>query len=137
MELVFVILSSNTFTDLMYYAIDAEYMVACLFFIVGIVVLTFWLINLVIAVITSSFQITREESQKSAFSSEGQQKMLDASQGSPVDRRSPSRAQQLYGNLEIIWIALITVDLTVQALRTATMGPASRKLLSTSASWHC
>lgn len=30
LELVFVILSSNTFTDLMYYAIDAEFMVAAL-----------------------------------------------------------------------------------------------------------
>lgn len=30
MELVFVIMSGNTFTDLMYYAIDAEFMVAAL-----------------------------------------------------------------------------------------------------------
>lgn len=30
LELVFVIISSNTFTDLMYYAIDAEFMVAAL-----------------------------------------------------------------------------------------------------------
>lgn len=35
MELVFVIITSNTFTDLMYYSIDAEYMVASLFFIIG------------------------------------------------------------------------------------------------------
>ena len=30
LELVFVIISTNTFTDLMYYTIDAEYMVAAL-----------------------------------------------------------------------------------------------------------
>jgi len=30
MELVFVIITNNTFTDLMYYAIDAEFMVAAL-----------------------------------------------------------------------------------------------------------
>src|SRR5271170_7450898 len=67
MELVFVIMSTNTFTDLMYYAIDAEFMVACLFFIIAIAVLAFWLVNLIIAVITSSFQVTREELQQSAF----------------------------------------------------------------------
>lgn len=125
------IISSNTFTDLMYYAIDAEYMVASLFFIISIVVLTFWLVNLVIAVITSSFQITREESRKSAFSSKAQQRLADISQESVAERRPVSRAQQWYDNTKILWIALITVDLTIQALRTATMGPASRRLLST------
>src|SRR5271170_833509 len=67
MELVFVIMSANTFTDLMYYAIDAEFMVAALFFVIAIAVLAFWLVNLIIAVITSSFQVTREELQQSAF----------------------------------------------------------------------
>jgi voltage-dependent calcium channel len=130
-EVVFVIISSNTFTDLMYYAIDAEYMVASLFFIVAIVVLTFWLVNLVIAVITSSFQITREESQKSAFSSDAQQRLLDASNQSSIDRRPVSRAQQLYNNTKLVWIAIITMDLTIQALRTSTMGPAKARLIST------
>lgn len=38
-----------------------------------IVVLAFWLVNLVIAVITSSFHVTREELQQSGFVSRRQQ----------------------------------------------------------------
>jgi len=70
LELVFVVMSSNTYTDLMYYLTDAEHPIAALFFAGGIVVFTLWLINLLIAVITSSFQIIREESQNSAFAAE-------------------------------------------------------------------
>jgi voltage-dependent calcium channel len=95
LELVFVIISTNTFTDIMYYTIDAEYMVAALCMphdlfplttslchivrpprvdlIDSIIVLSFWLVNLVIAVITSSFQVTRDEMQQSAFVSKRQQ----------------------------------------------------------------
>jgi len=131
-ELVFVIISANTFTDLMHYAIDAEYMVACLYFIIGIVVLTFWLVNLVIAVITSSLQITREENQKSAFSSETQQRIVDATQQDSIDRRPPSRAKQLYNSTNIFWIAVITTDLIIQALRTSTMSPGRGRLISIS-----
>jgi hypothetical protein len=79
----------------MYYTIDAEYMVAALCMpnylfpltaslchsvhpprvdlIDSIIVLSFWLVNLVIAVITSSFQVTRDEMQQSAFVSKRQQ----------------------------------------------------------------
>jgi len=51
----------------MYSMIDAEFFVSSLFFIVCIVVLNFWLINLFVAVITSSFTAIRAETKKSAF----------------------------------------------------------------------
>ena len=47
--------------------IDAEYFVSCIFFIVAIIVLNFWLINLFVAVITNTFAAIRSETKKSAF----------------------------------------------------------------------
>ena len=44
-----------------------EYFVSCLFFIMAIIVLNFWLINLFVAVITNTFAAIRSETKKSAF----------------------------------------------------------------------
>ncbi len=52
----------------MYSMIDAEFFISSFFFIICIVVLNFWLINLFVAVITNTFSAIREETQKSAFS---------------------------------------------------------------------
>lgn len=63
MELVFVVMSANTFTDIMYYTMDSDNLGACLFFIFCIFIMTVWLINIFIAVIVTSFNITRMEQQ--------------------------------------------------------------------------
>lgn len=51
----------------MYSMIDAEFFVSCIFFIVCLLVLNFWLINLFVAVITNTFQAIRSQTMKSAF----------------------------------------------------------------------
>ncbi len=51
----------------MYNMMDAEFFVSCLFFIVCIVILNFWLINLLVAVITNTFAAIRADTKKSAF----------------------------------------------------------------------
>lgn len=51
----------------MYNMMDAEFFVSCFFFIVCIVVLNFWLINLFVAVITNTFSAIRKDTKKSAF----------------------------------------------------------------------
>lgn len=61
MELVFVVMSANTFTDLMYDTMDSDEMAASIFFVVAIFVLNIWLMNLVIAVLVTSFQMANEE----------------------------------------------------------------------------
>lgn len=60
-EMVFVMMSFNTFTDIMYDIIDAEHLIASLFFIIGSLALGLWLANLFIAVIVTSLKSTREE----------------------------------------------------------------------------
>lgn len=64
MELIFVIMSANTFTDLMYYTMDSDEMAAALFFIVCIFVLTIWMMNLLIAVLVSSYDLAYEKHRK-------------------------------------------------------------------------
>lgn len=51
----------------MYAMIDSEFFVSCFFFIICVVVLNFWLINLFVAVITNTFAAIRSETKKSAF----------------------------------------------------------------------
>ena len=51
----------------MYNMIDSEFFISCFFFVLGVVVLNFWLINLFVAVITNSFAAIRSATQKSAF----------------------------------------------------------------------
>lgn len=67
LELVFVVMSSNTYADLMYYTTQSDYLAAALFFAAGFVIMSLFLINLLVAVIISSFQVIREESATSAF----------------------------------------------------------------------
>lgn len=52
----------------MYATMDSEFFICCVFFIICIVVLNFWLINLFVAVITNTFYAIRQVSRKSAFS---------------------------------------------------------------------
>ena len=52
---------------MMYSMVDSEYFASCFFFIVGIVVINFWLLNLFVAVITNTFSAIREGTHKSAF----------------------------------------------------------------------
>lgn len=51
----------------MYAMVDAEFFVSSVFFIVCIIVLNFWLINLFVAVITNTFSAIRSDTKKSAF----------------------------------------------------------------------
>lgn len=57
----------DQWTPLMYAMIDSEFFVSCFFFIICVVVLNFWLINLFVAVITNTFAAIRSETKKSAF----------------------------------------------------------------------
>ncbi|KAK5945754.1 calcium channel protein [Knufia obscura] len=118
MELVFVIISSNTWSDLMYYLVDSDYLISALYFAVGIVVLSLWLVNLLIAIITSCFQIIREESKQSAFTT------AETDELEPEEDVSPTRVNKLkamFAKTKPFWIVVITFDLIVMCLRSASM----------------
>jgi hypothetical protein len=118
LELVFVIMSANTFTDLMYFTTNSDYMPAALFFAGGIVIMMLWLTNLLIAVITSSFQVIREESKSSAFTADEQPMiLLDHNEA----RRRISTLKYWYDKTAWIWIVVVAYGTLAQALRSAKM----------------
>lgn len=119
LELVFVIMSSNTFTELLYYMTDSDYLAASIFFIAGFVILSLWLVNLLVAVITSSFQVIREESKRSAFTTTS----VDNVERDGSAMRKVSRLKRLYDKTYWFWIALIAFNIVVQCFRSASMGP--------------
>jgi voltage-dependent calcium channel len=125
LELVFVIISSNTFSNLLYYLTDTDYLIAALFFATGIVVLSLWMMNLLVAVITSSFQIIREESKRSAF-------QVEQAEQAATDELPKSRVsglKHLYNKTHLVWVVIIAFDLIVQALRSASMSTTRRTFI--------
>ncbi|KAI5370647.1 putative EF-hand domain, voltage-dependent calcium channel, alpha-1 subunit, Ion transport [Septoria linicola] len=135
-ELVFVIMTSNTFTDTMYYLTDSDYLAAALFYAFGIIFLTFWLISLLIAVITSSFQVIREESRTSAFMNalDPAEELVEGDRANVLtgrDSKNPIRGiKRAYARTYWLWIVVIVFDLIVQSLRTDTMGRFTKHLIS-------
>ncbi|GKT39955.1 calcium-channel protein cch1 [Colletotrichum spaethianum] len=118
LEMVFVIISSNTFSDVMYYTTNSDYLPAALFFGAGIMILMLWLVNLLIAVITSSFQVIREESRASAFTATEEPLISES-----VDEPPPkvSSLQRICDKTSVIWNALIAFGLLAQCFRSSRM----------------
>ena len=120
LELVFVIMTANTFTDLMYYTTNSDYLAGALFFAGGIMIMMLWLLNLLIAVITSSFQVIREEGKASAFAAHVKG-LLPEEDIEPSRRVSTMKA--FYDKTYWIWIVVIAYDLLCQAFRSSSMSP--------------
>ncbi|KAF2761827.1 calcium-channel protein CCH1 [Pseudovirgaria hyperparasitica] len=129
-ELVFVVMSSNTWSDLMYKLVDSEYLVAALFFAIGILLLSLWLISLLVAVITSSFQVIREESKTSAFTGQDSEPVPGISDEQPKIR--PSALKRFYERTDWIWILVIAYGLVCQCLRSASMGQGRETFINVS-----
>ena len=117
LELVFVVMSANTFSDILYYCTDSDFLAGALFFAFGIVVMSLWLMNLLVAVITSSFQVIREESKTSAFTIDEQENFIEEEDEVP----KMSRLKRAYDRTSSLWIVIILFDLAVMCLRTSDM----------------
>ncbi|KAG6861044.1 hypothetical protein C0995_004545 [Termitomyces sp. Mi166 len=123
---VVVTASANGWTPLMYSMIDAESFYSCFFFIICIIVLNFWLINLFVAVITNTFSAIRSETKKSAF---GAASLVpvdgthDDGWVADEDRRPtrPNFAKTIYGYTHWCWVLLALASLALQATRTVDM----------------
>jgi hypothetical protein len=124
LELVFVIMSANTFSDLMYYTVSSDFLPAALFFGAGIIIMMLWMTNLLIAVITSSFQVIREESKASAFTADDEPSLFQTNM-EQVPRRQ-SALQRIASKISWVWVVVIVYGLFCQSLRSATM-PESRE----------
>lgn len=119
LELVFVVISANTFSDLLYYTTNSDFLAGALFFAFGIMIMSFWLTNLLVAVITSSFQVIREESKTSAFTADDEKHELFEEEELPV---KISLLKSVYDKTHWLWIIFILVDLIIMCLRSSRMG---------------
>ncbi|KAL6791155.1 calcium permeable channel [Trichoderma sp. SZMC 28013] len=127
LELVFVLMSANTFSDLMYYTMGSDYPQAALFFGAAIMIMMLWLTNLLIAVITSSFQVIREESKSSAFTVEAE----PSSQSHTDERkRKVSPAQNLYRKTSFFWLVVVAFALLSEACRSASMSHTRERFIN-------
>lgn len=135
MELVFVVMSINTFAELMYKTMDSDGLLASLFFIFGIFILTVWLMNLFIAIIVTSFHAAheaaakhRKEPKENAFT-----KMWPLSSKFTGGRNQALISKlpllKLYYRFEILFILLILADLIVQCWRSYGMSTSVASLL--------
>ncbi|KAI5955695.1 CCH1 [Candida jiufengensis] len=137
LQMVFVVMSANTFTDIMYQTMDSDNMAACLFFIGCIFVLTVWLLNVFIAVIVSSFNMTRLKADE-AKQSIANKKILkffgfDQDPLSHTERIKQLKTQNVflkyYYRFEFIFVIVIAVSLFVQCFRSYSMSDHRRHLL--------
>lgn len=132
MEEVFVIMTSNTFTDIMYYLADSDYLIAALYFAFGIIILYLWLLNLLIAVISSAFQVIREESHSSAFMLRQQDIAMEADESEATRQHRSSGLRRTYEKTRWFWIIVIVFGLVVQSMRHDTMGDATAGIINVS-----
>ena len=127
LQMVFVIMSSNTFSDILYYMTDSDWLASAIFFAFGVVIMTLWLMNLLVAVITSSFQVIREESKGSAFTADDQ--IYPVIEDDEPVKMSP--LQRLYDKTHWVWIAILVFGLVTQCFRSANMGPRRKDFVGT------
>lgn len=120
MELVFVILSANTFTDLMYYTMDSESLAASLFYVVTILFLTIWLLNLIIAVVINSYRAhlelmeMRKQGLISAF--EAKLKLFQARYNEVVRN---SKTITRFNNFSSVFVIIIIANFVTECFKRA------------------
>jgi hypothetical protein len=131
LELVFVIMSANTFSDLMYFTTDSDYLPAALFFGAGIMIMMLWMTNLLIAVITSVFQVIREETKGSAFTGDQAPVRPHYSEATNSNFGRQSTLQQLYMKTSWFWVIIIAFGLLSQSFRSARMPPSREAFINT------
>ncbi|KAG9004060.1 calcium channel protein [Tulasnella sp. JGI-2019a] len=122
---VVIIAGANGWAPTMYDMMDSDFYTASIFFIVCIVILNFWLVNMFVAVITNTFGAIRAGTKKSAFGAGTSGPIIDEKDegwamitGNRHGTRT--KVQEAYLQTKICWVFLIFVDLVIQGTKTST-----------------
>ncbi|CAE6438713.1 unnamed protein product [Rhizoctonia solani] len=128
---VVIVASVNTWAPVMYQMMDTDFYFSFAFFIVCVLVLNFWLINLFVAVITNMFGAIRAETKKSAFgatdsdqtNAEEEEKTGWSAKGKR--KRAPGFIRKCYEwpPVTYFWVALVMVSFGLQASKTTNSSP--------------
>ncbi|KAJ7435576.1 Ion transport protein-domain-containing protein [Mycena galericulata] len=133
---IVIVASANGWSPIMYQIIDSEYFVSSIFFILCIIVLNFWLINLFVAVITNTFSAIRQETKKSAFGANNLTPPINdaldddgwGGAGRPPPRRA-NPATVVVDYTRWIFVALALISLALQATRTPNISARQENIL--------
>ncbi|GAA95757.1 uncharacterized protein L969DRAFT_15676 [Mixia osmundae IAM 14324] len=117
----FVVASANTWSSVMYEMMDADFFISCLWSLANIILCNFWLINLLVAVITNTFGTIRDHNQ-SAFADKTSSAEIS---NTPTAERpaTSTRLSTLWNKTRFFWIGLVLLDLCFQALKTDDSSP--------------
>ncbi|KAG0695689.1 Ion transport protein-domain-containing protein [Suillus ampliporus] len=132
---VVIVTSANGWSPIMYSIIDAEFFVSCFFFILCILVLNLWLINLFVAVITNTFSAIRVDTQKSAFGAAPLGPVVEEREGGWEDGKHVSQNNTLkafYTHTRWCWVFLALASLVVQATASSDMSDMHLQILNKS-----
>lgn len=131
MELVFVVMSVNAFSDLMYDLMDSDNLGSALFFIFAIFILTVWLMNIFIAIIVSSFKVVQMEQEEEYRQRAERGVKLSFAKFWTIRKERHSKSSravidkkkwlQWYYKYEYFFVIVINSDLITQCLRLSTM----------------
>ncbi|WVR06351.1 hypothetical protein IAU60_003382 [Kwoniella sp. DSM 27419] len=117
---VVIIVSVNTWAPIMYNAMDSDYFSSSLYFLAGVIVLNFWLMNLLVAVVVNTFSDIRAETKRSAFGGDELTAGTDPQWvAEKKQRKVSSWFLRLYEKTELFWVLLIVADLVAQGTKTA------------------
>ncbi|KAM0754891.1 hypothetical protein T439DRAFT_283840 [Meredithblackwellia eburnea MCA 4105] len=130
---VVIVASANTWTPIMYNMMDADYFVSSLYFIVCLICLNYWLINMFVAVITNTFGSIRDDTKHSAFASTTIGPTIDVLKDALANRprmsQAPTFFRKMYNATRLFWVAVIVADIGVQASRSNDMTESQLDLL--------
>jgi hypothetical protein len=133
---VVIIASANGWSGLMYDIIDAENFGAAVYFIVAVLVLNFWLINLFVAVITNSFAAIRADTKKSAFGAAPLARSVlvggddEEEEEGYVPVRRTNRIAEVYESIRWGWVLLAFAELVLQASRDVDMSDTHEQVIA-------
>jgi hypothetical protein len=114
MELVSVTFSANTFSTLMYNVMDSDGLISALFFATVIVIPYFWLVVLLIGVITQSIQELRQSTDRKPCTLENIKSLQGTVGLECKPRNTRTSLQRAFRKTKWLWIAVITFDHVMQ-----------------------
>lgn len=138
LELVFVVISANTFTDLMYDTMDSDTIAACLFYIASIFVLTVWLLNVFISILVASYIMIREKlpaeplpRKKSKVWFPALDENGDFSMHSKELEalKTLNKVLRMWYRFQVIWPILVFLNILTQCFRTTDMTASTASML--------
>ncbi|KAF8452208.1 Ion transport protein-domain-containing protein [Boletus edulis BED1] len=131
---IVVLASASSWSRIMYQIIASESAVASIFFIFGILVLNFWLFNLLVAVITNSFSAIRSGTKKSAFGAAPLghvEEEVDEGWSPETGRHVGENVLKVWWSYtHWFWVLLAFASLVAQATTTADMSATHRKIIN-------